>query len=614
MTQKEKQKKSKQGEEGLARLFQIAGECKGLLVGAGALSALSAICMLVPYWSVYEVLNELLTKAGDVGKVERSLLIHWAWVAFIGLIAGLVLLYAALMCSHVAAFRILYGLRIRLVEHIGRLSLGFLNGTSTGSIKKTMEQNIEKIETFIAHTIPDMVNVMATVAFMFVIFFSLNGWLAAICLACIVLSIFLQYANFMGKKAKEFTATYFDTQEQMSASAVQYVRGMPVVKIFGQSVKSFRQFHNEILGYRKWALKVCDTYESGLIAFTIMLNSLITLILPAGLLLMQGHPEDISLAGVWLFFIILGPGVTAPVYKLLFLGGGTREIDEGVKRLDCILAEPLMPETAEPQLPERYDIEFYDVSFSYENKQQATRTKALQHISFRAPQGNITALVGPSGSGKSTVASLIPRFWDVEAGEIRIGGVDIRQIPTERLMDLVSFVFQETFLFYDTIYENIAAGHPKATRQSVEEAARAAQCHDFISQLPEGYNTRIGDKGIYLSGGEAQRICVARAILKNAPILVLDEATAFADPENEYKMQQALHELIQDKTVIIIAHRLSSIISANRIIVMKEGQIVQTGTHKELSGKAGIYQQMWNAYTDASRWELSNQSNKEETL
>lgn len=591
--------------QGLARLFQIAGQRKGLLVLAGILSAGSALCMLVPYWSVYGVLNELLTHAGELGKVNGDVLIRLGWIAFAGLAGGLILLYCALMASHVAAFRILYGLRVRLSEHIGRLSLGFLNGTSTGAIKKTMEQNIEKIETFIAHTIPDMVNVVATVIFMFVIFFSLNGWLAVVCLTCIVVSIVLQYANFMGKTAREFTAHYFDTQEQMSASAVQYVRGMPVVKIFGQSVRSFRHFHNEIQEYKKWALKCCDTYEWGMIVFTVLLNSIVTFIIPVGLLLLSGQPHNMALAAVWLFFIVMGPGVTSPVYKLMFLGGGTREIDEGVKRLDRILDEQPVPETTSPQVPVSYDIEFKEVVFSYENKQQATRTEALQHISFKAPQGEITALVGPSGSGKSTVASLIPRFWDVDEGSISIGGVDVRNIPSEKLMNLVSFVFQDTFLFYDTLYENIAVGSPDATREQVVAAARAAQCHDFIERLPYGYDTRIGDKGVYLSGGEAQRVCVARAILKNAPILVLDEATAFADPENEYKMQQALQALIKDKTVIIIAHRLSSVISARQIVVLKEGRVVQTGTHRQLSTVSGVYQRMWDAYTDAFRWELN---------
>lgn len=596
---------------GVTRLFEIAGEKKGLLVLAGILSAGSAFCMLVPYWSVYQVLRELLLHGSQINELDGGVLIHWGWIAFFGLVGGLLLLYASLMASHVAAFRILYGLRIRLSEHIGRLSLGYLNGTSTGAIKKIMEQNIEKIENFVAHTIPDLVNVLATVVLMFVIFFSLNGWMAAICIVCIVLSIGLQFMNFFGKKAKEFTKIYYDTQERMSASAVQYVRGMPVVKIFGQSVRSFRRFNSEIEAYKSYALKVCDTYQTGMMAFTVLLNSLITFILPVGLLLLSREPQSIALAAIYLFFIIMGPGVASPIYKLMYLGSSTNEIDEGVKRIDRIFDEKPLVETKVPHMPVSYDIEFRHVSFAYENKAETTRTEALKDISFTARQGEITALVGPSGSGKSTVANLIPRFWDVSEGEIAIGGINIKEIATEDLMNLVSFVFQDSFLFFDTLYENIRVGNTTATREQVMDAARAAQCHDFIENLPEGYNTRIGDKGVYLSGGEAQRVCVARAILKNAPILVLDEATAFADPENEYKMQQAIQQLIRNKTVIIIAHRLSSIISAERILVLKEGRLVQSGHHDELSTKEGVYKKMWDAYTSAFRWQLTIK--KEET-
>ena len=352
-------------------------------------------------------------------------------------------------------------------------------------------------------------------------------------------------------------------------------------------------------------MKCCDTYQNGMVAFTVLLNSMVTFILPMGILLMQAGPQSMSLAVVWLFFIIMGPGMASPVYKLTFLGGNTRDIDEGVKRIDRILEKKPVPEAEHPQVPASYDVEFRHVSFSYENTEQGTRTEALRDVSFTAPQGEITALVGPSGSGKSTIANLIPRFWDVEQGEIRIGGVDIRQIATEKLMDMVSFVFQDTFLFYDTLYENIAVGSPTATREKVIAAAKAAQCHDFIERLPQGYDTRIGDTGVYLSGGEAQRICVARAILKNAPILVLDEATAFADPENEYKMQMALQSLIKGKTVIVIAHRLSSVVSAGRIIVMKEGRMAQCGKHEVLSVTEGVYKNMWDAYTSAYHWTLN---------
>lgn len=439
-------KKSKK-KEGLSRLFEIAGQKKGLLILAGLLSAGSAVCMLVPYWAVYEILKELLSHGVNPAASDGTYMMRWGWIAFGGLVGGLVLLYAALMSSHVAAFRILYGLRVRLSEHIGKLPLGYLNNNSTGAIKKTMDQNIEKIEGFIAHTIPDLVNVAATVAVMLVIFFSLDVWLTVVCLAVVVISLFLQFSNFMGKRAREFMAIYYDAQEKMSASAVQYVRGMPVVKIFGQSVRSFRQFNAEIQAYKTFALKCCDTYQNGMIAFTVLLNSMVTFILPVGILLMQASPQSLSLAVVWLFFIIMGPGMASPVYKLTFLGGNTRDIDEGVNRIDRILEKKSVPEPEHPQVPASYDVEFRHVSFSYENTEQGTRTEALRDVSFIAPQGKITALVGPSGSGKSTVANLIPRFWDVEKGKICIGGADIRQIATAKLMDMVSFVFQDTFLF-----------------------------------------------------------------------------------------------------------------------------------------------------------------------
>lgn len=596
---KKKQKK------GVSRLFEIAGERKSLLILSGILSAGSACCMLVPYLSVYLVMNELLQNAEEISQVNSEHMVRWGWIAFAGLAGGLLLLYGSLMASHVAAFRILYGLRIKLAEHIGKLPLGYLNGTSTGAIKKTMEQNIEKIETFIAHTIPDLVNVLATIIIMFTLFFSLNGWIAVACLLVILSGIGIQCSMVFGKSGREFMQTYFDIQEKMSASAVQYVRGMPVVKIFGQSIRSFRRFNKEIEAYKSYALKVCDTYQPGMVVFMVLLNSIVTFILPVGLLILSGQPQNIAFAAVYLFFIILGPGVATPVYKLTYLGSSTKEIDEGVTRLDRIFSEKIMPETVRPQKPHGHDITFTNVSFAYENKTEATRTAALRHITFTAHAGEITALVGPSGSGKSTVANLIPRFWDVQQGEIKIGNVNVKDIATEQLMDMVSFVFQDSFLFFDTIYENIRVGNPNATREQVIAAAQAAQCDDFIKQLPKQYDTVIGEDGVYLSGGEEQRIAVARAILKNSPILVLDEATAFADPENEYKMQLAIQKLIRDKTVIIIAHRLSSIVSANRIVVLKEGSIAQQGTHRELCQQEGVYKKMWDAYTDASQWTLN---------
>lgn len=593
-----KQEEKKNG-GGLSRLLEIAGERKWLLVLAGVLSGLCALCMLVPYWSVYELVKLLIL------DYDADAAISWGVIALGGLGVGLVFLYASLIASHTAAFRTLYGLRLRLSYHIGRLPLGFLSNSSTGAIKKTLDQNVEKIEIFIAHNIPDLVNAVVTIVVSMVIFFCVNGWMAMLCLALLVTGIAIQFSTFFSKSTKAIVEKYFDAQERLSGSAVQYVRGMPVVKIFGHGVASFRQFTSEIEDYKRYALQVCDSYQWGVIVFSVILNSITTFLLPVGLLLWTGSAQSVAMAVAWIFFLVLGPGVVAPVYKLLFLGGNMQQIAEGVARLDAIFAESQLPEPAVPRLPDSFDVEFRRVSFSYENKEQASRTDALSDVSFIARQGQITAIVGPSGSGKSTVANLIPRFWDVSSGEVSIGGVNVKDIATEKLMDTVSFVFQDTFLFDDSVFNNIAAAKPGASRDDVVRAAKSAQCHEFIMRLPQGYNTVIGGKGgQYLSGGEAQRLCVARAILKDAPILVLDEATAFADSENEQKIQKALSVLVKGKTVIVIAHRLASIAGADNIIVLDKGRVAQTGRHDDLCKSDGLYARMWRAYSNASNWQL----------
>ncbi|MEK5449205.1 ABC transporter ATP-binding protein [Paenibacillus sp. FSL R7-0331] len=587
---------------GLLRLLEIAGEKRGLLLCSGLFSSASAVLMLVPFISVYFILAELLRHAAAPGGIDGKTMIWWGGVALSGLVLGLITSYCGIMCSHLAAFRIQYNLRIRMTEHLGRLPLGYLNGTSTGAVKKTLEQNVEKVETFIAHQLPDLISAAVTTVLMIGIMFWLSPLLAVACLLPIVLGFIIQASLMAGGKGRDRVRAYHEALEQINTSAVQYVRGMPAVKVFGQTVHSFRKFYGDMASYRDNCLAFTDRFQNGYIAFKTLLASLFVFILPAGILLLRREPDSQSVALLLLFFLVMAPGVSGPLYKLLMLASSTRDIGEGVRRMDDLLSRRPVPETTAPQSPQGYSIEFADVSFSYH--EDGKGGEALKHISFLAEQGKVTALVGPSGSGKSTVASLVPRFWDPGAGAIFIGGVDIRNMAIHELMDTVAFVFQETFLFYDTLYENIAVGRPGATQAEVEAAARAAQCDDFISRLPQGYQTLIGEGGVYLSGGEEQRVAVARAILRNAPVLVLDEATAFADPENEHKMQLALSELMRGKTVLVIAHRLSSIRDAGQILVLQDGEIAERGDHGALVARNGLYAGMWQAYLGADEWQM----------
>ncbi|MGM0711964.1 ABC transporter ATP-binding protein [Brevibacillus parabrevis] len=594
--------------KGLTRLLELAGEKKTLMVCSAVLSTVSVFLLLVPYLSIYCVLAELLRHADDIAAVDAAYVITWAVWGVVGLLLGYLFMYVGGMCSHIAAFRILYGIRVKLADHIGSLPLGYFNKNATGKIKKVVELDVERIELFIAHQLPDLINTAVMLVVIIVAMFSLDVWLALACIVPMVLGFAAQFSMMAGKKAKAGLKEYFDALESISTSSVQYVRGMPAIKVFGQTVHSFRKFYQDMLHYRDFSLRYTDNFERGYVSFKVILLSLATFFFPVGVYFLSKNPDHVAFAATLMLFLVLAPGISTPIFKLNSFASAMTTIAEGVNRIDDMLKEQPIPEPDNGHKPTGYDIAFQHVSFSY-NEQGGN--EVLRDISFVAQQGKITALVGPSGSGKSTIAQLIPRFWDVQKGTISVGGVDIRAMKTGELMDAMSFVFQDTFLFSDTLYNNILAGRPSAAREDVYRAAKAAQCHTFIERLPKGYDTLIGEGGVHLSGGEAQRVSVARAILKNAPILILDEATAYADPENEYEMQLALGELIKGKTVLIIAHRLTTICEADQIIVLRDGTIEERGTHRELLARGGLYKNMWVAYTSSTDWTVDLRQEKE---
>lgn len=593
-------KKNEKPKQGVSRLLEISGETNAPFIVSVLLSICGTLFQLVPYLSVYQVMAELLQHAAAGSSLNTGFMIRWAVLGLIGLIVGYVLSYGSGMMAHAFSYRVICGVRLKVAEHIGKLSMGYVTNHSIGKIKQVLEADVEQIENFLAHQLPDLVSTVVMLLAIFIIMFSQNIKLAFACLLPIVLGFVCQFAVLIKVMKSGGVKENFDALEKISSSSIQYVQGMPSIKIFGQTVKSFQKFYEDIISYRDFTTRMTEMIRPGFVLFRMFVLSVATFLVPAGLLLYLRNPSDVSFVVTFLFFLILGPGTASLALKLRGFSENMNVITEGVTRVDEVLNEKPLPEPVQGKLPTSYDIKFHDVSFSYE----AEGRKILDKISFIARQGEITALVGPSGAGKSTIAELIPRFWDVTDGGIAIGGVDVRDMTVHDLMEQVSFVFQESFLFSDTIFNNIALGKPGATKEQVEQAACAARCHDFIMALPEGYQTNIGDGGVYLSGGEQQRISIARAILKDAPILILDEASAYADAENEHEMQIALRSLIQHKTVIMIAHRLTTIRNANQILVVDQGQIKEKGSHNELLEKHGLYADMWSTEEYSSSWTI----------
>lgn len=575
---------------GIARLLEIAGTKKGLLFASGLLALIHALLSLVPYVLVFYIIWELTTKTADF-ELIRAYIIK----AVIAAVVSMLVLFLSGVLSHIAAFNILFELRRYITDKVGKMPMGYLTNRNSGALKKILSDDVERIENFIAHQIPDFVKGVTLPLITIIYLFSQDWRLAAISfMPLLVLAVLIP--RMYGGKNREQIQNYHQSLEDMNAGIVEYVRAMPVMKIFGQSAETFEKYGNAVKRFNGFVADWVKISTPGFAIFMSFTSNAMLPVLALGLYLY--FQNGVTLATL-LLFLILGTGYIKPLFVLSNMGMQLSIINRGVEQIDSLLHQEDLPESTTPQNPESFGIRFNDVSFAYQGQ-----NRVLHNVSFEIPEKTITALVGPSGAGKSTIGQLLSRFWDVSEGSISIGGKDIRDYPPGQLMQMVSFVFQDSFMFRQTLYENIRMGMDK-TREEVENAAKAAQIHDLIISLPRGYDTFFGQSGVHLSGGEQQRFQLARAILKDAPILILDEATAFADPENEYRIQRAFSELIKDKTVLIIAHRLSTITEADTILLFDHGQLSAQGKHHPLLQNSPLYERMWNAHIRAKEFVIS---------
>ena len=583
---------------GLARLIEIAGTKRRLLIGAMLLAVITAIMQFVPIIAVYNILIELAEHALDPSLIDKAYIWQWGYIALGAFFAFGVLTFASLMLSHIAAFNILYEIRMQLAQKMVRLPLGFFSRRASGELKKIMSDDVERIELFIAHHIPDIVTALLFPLILVSYMFAVDWRLAIVVLAVLAMAFYVMGRIYTGKKIREVSKRYVETLGRMNASIVEYIRGIQVVKTFTESTNAYRKLNDDIKEYRKFANEVNVQYQPTYVGFLTILSSALLFIIPVAVWLLVRSASYTAFVPVILMFLLFGVTIFFPVLKLLWIGGFLNQNNMGIQKIDDILYMDEIEEPAVPRQPRDASVEFRDVSFAYDS------TPVLKAVSFIAHPGTVTALVGPSGAGKSTVAMLAARFWDIQEGEILVGGVPVKEISIPVLMDNVAFVFQDNTLFFDTIEENIRMGNQEATFEEVTRAAEAAQCHTFIEALPDGYQTLVGEGGTYLSGGEAQRIALARAILKDAPIILLDEATAFADPENEGKILDAFSHLTKGKTVLVIAHRLGTVTNADRILYMDKGVIAEAGTHEELLALGARYAQMWKTYNRTKEWTI----------
>lgn len=595
--------KEKDKNNNLRVLLNYAGSYKILTFIGLILSAISMLCSMVPYICIWLVSKQLIDVAPNWTNAQNVTI--YGWLAFSFAVGGILIYFLGLMCTHLAAFRTASNIRKQGVKHVTKAPLGYFDSNASGLIRGRLDAAAAETETLLAHNLADIIGTIVLFISMLIIMFIFDWRMGAACVLAAVISVIAMFSMMGGKNAK-IMAEYQAALDRISKAGTEYVRGIPVVKIFQQTVYSFKAFKDAIEDYsvkaEHYQADICRKPQSINLTFT---EGAFVFLVPVALFL---APDAIS-SGTFAEFIInfafyavFSAIISTALAKIMFAASGIMLANTALGRINTIMEAPILKTPDNPKVPIDNKVEFVDVSFTYDGSE----TPALSNVSFTVEAGQTIALVGPSGGGKSTAASLIPRFWDVTSGVVKVGGVDVTQIDPHILMDQVAFVFQNNHLFKATIFENVHISKPEASRQDVLNALSAAQCDDIIKKLPNGVDTLIGSEGTYLSGGEQQRVILARAILKDAPIVILDEATAFADPENEVLIQKAFAELTRGRTVIMIAHRLSTVVNADNIIVLKEGNIVEHGTHKQLIESKGLYFKMWNDYNQAIQWKITS--------
>lgn len=584
------------------RLLNYSGNYKYLTIVGMFLSALSAICLLVPFVYIWNVVNALLAVAPDFTKAQN--LDVYAINAFTFAVLGIILNFFGLMGTHLSAFKNEKNMKDAAIKHLLKLPLGYFSNHTSGGLRKIIDYSTAKTEIFLAHQLFDLTGAIMTPIVFLILLFSFDWRLGLICLIPIILCFVFMYPMF-SKESRNSMEKYEKYLEEMNGEAVEYVRGIPVTKAFQQSIYSFKNFINAIKNYGKFSAEYSMSTHIPMTAFTVSINGFFALLIPAGILL-AGSVVDVKFFANFMFYIIFTPICAVMMMKIMTVSQDWMLASCALNSIEAILNENPLVDPINPQKPKNHSIEFEGVYFDYENADGDEHI--LNDVNLKINENETVALVGPSGGGKTTIASLIPRFWDVNQGSIKVGDVDVRSISTKELMKNISFVFQNTTLFKDSIYNNVAIGRKGASRDDVKKALSLTQCDDIIDELPDGINTVIGSEGTYLSGGQQQRIALARAVLKDAPIIILDEATALADPENEYMIQKAISEITKDKTVIMIAHRLSSVKNVDKIYVVENGRIVEEGNHHTLIDSGGIYSRMWDEFNQSIQWKVKSEA------